>query len=477
MTDLLKINFPNSQALSSLLGLALDGSRLEGVVLRRTNGSVQLQQHFSATLSLDPLTNDPLLVGREIRNHLEAAGIRDRRCIFGLPLKWALVVHTKVPEMPEADAASYLEVEAERGFPCDVSTLIVATSAYSSPTGEAQATMVGIPRNHIELLEQVLRAAQLKPVSFSLGITALQQPGADASNGVLALLIGESVVGLQITVGGGVVALRALEGGENGQHLNAEAVSREARITLGQCESRQAVRRIRIFGPRELAQELAEEMQSRFQPMGLRVEVVTKYERGEFGLHLPPELPVSPASSLAAERLAGQKGAFEFLPPKVSAWQKFLTRYSSGVLQKAAIAVAAVLLLGGSVFGYQEWQLVRLRSAWEQMSQKARDLDGIQANIRKFRPWFDDSVRTLSILRQLTEAFPEEGVVSAKAVEIRDQNVVTCSGITRDNQELLKTIERLRAAPSVTDFKMGPIRGKAPMQFTFDFHWAEGREK
>src|SRR5512138_1143085 len=113
MTDFLKLN---QQTLSSLLGLTLDGSRLEGVVLRRTNGSLQVQQTFSATLSLDPLTNDPVLVGREIRNHLEAAGIRERRCIFGLPLKWALVVHTKLPELPEADVASYLEVEAERGF-------------------------------------------------------------------------------------------------------------------------------------------------------------------------------------------------------------------------------------------------------------------------------------------------------------------------------------------------------------------------
>ena len=46
MVDLLKI-MPKRQRLSSLLGLALDGSRLDGVVLRRTNGSLQVQQSFS----------------------------------------------------------------------------------------------------------------------------------------------------------------------------------------------------------------------------------------------------------------------------------------------------------------------------------------------------------------------------------------------------------------------------------------------
>src|SRR5215472_13983718 len=89
--------FKRRQRLTSLLGLSLDGSRLDGVVLRRTNGSLQIQESFSVTLSLDPLTAAPELVGREIRNHLDAAEVRERRCLVGLPLKWALTMHTKVP--------------------------------------------------------------------------------------------------------------------------------------------------------------------------------------------------------------------------------------------------------------------------------------------------------------------------------------------------------------------------------------------
>src|SRR4051812_8796175 len=103
MTPMLNISFLKRKRLSSVLGLSLDGSRLEGVVLRRTNGSAQVQQTFSVALTLDPLTAATELVGREIRNHLDAAGIRERHCVVGLPLKWALTTHTEVPEMPEAD--------------------------------------------------------------------------------------------------------------------------------------------------------------------------------------------------------------------------------------------------------------------------------------------------------------------------------------------------------------------------------------
>ena len=98
-----KFKFGRRKKLASLLGLTLDGSHLDGVVLKRTNGSLQLAQHFSVALTLDPLTAAPELVGREIRNLLDAAGVRERNCVFGVPLKWVLTAHTELPPLPEAE--------------------------------------------------------------------------------------------------------------------------------------------------------------------------------------------------------------------------------------------------------------------------------------------------------------------------------------------------------------------------------------
>ena len=65
--------------------------------------------------ALDPLANEAELVGQEIRNHLDAAGIRERRCVVGIPLGWALTQSVKLPELPDEDIASLLQIEAERG--------------------------------------------------------------------------------------------------------------------------------------------------------------------------------------------------------------------------------------------------------------------------------------------------------------------------------------------------------------------------
>ena len=480
MIDLAKLNLAKRPR-TTLLGLALDGSRLEGVVLRRVNGRLQAQQPFSVSLSLDPLTNDPELVGREIRNHLDAAGVRERHCVVGLPLKWALTTHVEIPELPEADVASFLQIEAERGFPCDASTLQIATSRCRGASGKQHALLVGMPKAHTTRLEQALQAAKLRPVSFSLAISALAAPKTEGAGGVMALAVGETHVALQITAAGGVAALRALEGAlelEGGQRqLRADIVAREARITLGQLPSdlSDPVRLLRIFGPPDLTQQLADEMELRLDVMGLKIEPVTRYREGEFGIPFPADTSVSAAFSLAAGHLAGRGSGFEFLPPRVAAWKQVTERYASGKLRGALSAAAVLAALVGGAFFYQQCQLWRWQTQWAGISLKVGQLEDINKQINQYRPWYDESVKGLTMLRCLVQAFPEDGSVTAKTVEIRDLNVVTCTGTARNYQALLQTLQKLRSSPQIHDANLGPTRGQTPsLQFSFSFAWTEG---
>ena len=470
-----KFKFGGPKKLTTVLGLALDGSRLDGVVLRRTNGALAVLQSFSAALTLDPLTAAPELVAREIRNQLDAAGVRERHCVFGVPLKWILTVQTELPaSLPVADATSLLQLEAEKGFHADVATLQVSDSRSPLAAEKTNVLLAGIPGTHLAALENILAAAKLKPVSFTPGISALQFPGDDKS-GVLALAIGESSVGLQITAGGGVAALRSLEGAVEDaagrRTLHADVVAREVRITLGQLPAtlRDAVKRIRIFGPRELAQPLMDEMELRFEPMGIKVEFVSAYAPDEFGVTLPVEASLSPAFSLAARFLAGQKLAFEFLPPKPNFIEQFAAKYSSGRLRTTGAVAAGVAVIFLAVFLFQQIQLWHLRSQWSQMAVKVGQLQAIQDNIRQYRSWYDGSCRHLAILRQLSLAFPEDGSVTAKNIAVRDGNAVTCSGTARDYAALLAMQAKLRSAAGVSGVKLEQIRGKAPMQFVFSF--------
>lgn len=149
-------------------------------------------------------------------------------------------------------------------------------------------------------------------------------------------------------------------------------------------------------------------------------------------------------------------------------------RFSSRrILWSSATAGAAVLLILLAFLVQYTWLSI-LESHWRAIEPQVTEVDGMQQNIRKFRPWFDDSARTLTILKNLTQAFPEDGVVSVKTLEIKDLSDVSCSGVADDNQALLKLLDRLRAANHVEDVKVESVRGKSPLQFTFNFHWSDG---
>ena len=462
--------------LTAVLSLVLDDGKLEGVVLRRTNGALQKLQGFSAGLTLDPLTAAPELAGREIRNQLDAAGVHVRDCIVGVPLKWVLTAQTELPPLPDADAVSLLQLEAEKGFHTDVATLQIGSSRSALAGGKNLVLLGGIPKAHLTVLEQILAAAKLKPASFALGISALQPAGEEKAGGVLALAIGESNVCLQVTAGGGVTALRALEGAieteGSRRTLHADVIAREARVTLGQLpgELREQVKRIRVFGPRELAQQLADELELRFEPMGLKVETVPAYAPDAFGVTLPPDTALSPAFSLAANALTARIPAFEFLPPKPTLLEQLATKYASGRWRTTGAVAAGVAALVLGLFLFQEIQLWRLRAQWLHIQAKVTSLQTIQDQIRQFQPWYPGDYRSLAIMRELSLAFPENGVVTAKVITTRDDGTVNCSGNAQDNASLLAVQASLSALPGVSGVHLEQSRGnKPPIQFVFSF--------
>ena len=465
---------------AALLGLSLDSGRLSGVWVRRTNGSVEIRQSLSAALSLDPLTGESDLVGREIRKQLDAAEIRERRCALAIPTNWLHSLTVMLPDLPEPDLQSFLQVEAERGFPYDPDSLIVVQSRFRLPSGQQGATLMALPRENVSRLLAVLEAAQLRPVGFAISIVALQSDLPEGGEGVLAMSVGETNLHLLVGIGGGVAMVRTIEGAFEQQGservFQLEHVLRELRITLGQLppEVGEALRQVRVLGSDDTSEEVAEQLAPRLRASGLEVRQVKRYPAEAFPVKPPADAPVTPGLSLALRLLSGKPAPFELMPPRVSAWQQLRARYASSKLVYAGGAVGALLLVVLLAFGVQQAQLWYFGSKWNKMRAEVGELREMEANIRKYRAWYDDSFRSMNILRRLTEAFPEDGSVSAKSVEFRPPATVTCSAVARDTSSYMRMLEKLRAAKEVTKVQVEQVKGSSGVQFTFNFQWNPG---
>jgi hypothetical protein len=308
----------------------------------------------------------------------------------------------------------------------------------------------------------------------------------EASEGILALVPGTDHIRMQLTLGGGIALLRTIEGAFDlagaERQLQADHVLRELRITLGQMapEVRSRLKRVAVLGNSADAEELVETLETRVRDQGLELTHVRKPEKDILPLNTPDNAALSPALALAVRRLAGEDIPLEFLPPKISAWKQFSSKYSSPRLVTVGVGVGGVAAAVLIAFFVQQTMLWYWGARWNRIKERTYALEDTQVNIRNFRGWYDGSIRELSILRSLTECFPEDGGVSLKQVEIRDATkpgelpVVTCVGTARDRSAWHRVRDKLGGSRNVLNIGTKKEDGDSPVEFEFSFNWTGG---
>jgi Tfp pilus assembly protein PilN len=281
-------------------------------------------------------------------------------------------------------------------------------------------------------------------------------------------------VDLVTCAGGGVIDLRSLNGansavGEAAAIPDPATLEREVRITLGRLPDfvRREIGATRFLGTPASTAALREAAEPPLRVLGIH-----QFHGGDGANR--DEVP--DVAGLAADHhLHGTPATFEFLPPRVEQWQLLFKRLSSRrnriltMAVPALLGVAALFLLGRG-----HWEH-RLEQRWAAISPDVSELEDIQENIRQFRPWFDNAPQSVNILSDLARAFPETGEVWARQIEIKEDQMVSVSGLARDRAALMAVLDGLRVQPLVTEVQVRQVRGENPVQFSFSFIWTRGR--
>lgn len=458
--------------LQSVIGLSIADGQLRVAHVARAKNAIAVLRSASAPLSLDIFHPETELVGHEIKNHLEAAQIKEKHCVVAVPASWVMSQHTKMPELAAEDAASLLQIEAEKSFPCDLDELQITRSNQNG-----YVTQLAIRQEQLAKLTAVLKSAGLKPVSYTLGVDAL--PGAIPADGDgrITLVLEPKGATLLIAAGGGVTAFRTFEAtidSEAGENVvNGVALARELRITFEQlpADLRQQVKELWLLGDDKIARQLEETLRDWAADSRLSI-----HRNANARTTIAEEI----VEAVATRQIRDGAPSLEFLPPRASRWSLMMARYSSKRLATAGFAAAAVAVVLLLAFGYQQVRLWQLHKEWDGMAGRVKELEAVNARNNEFRAYYDTTYRNLTIMKSVVDAFPDNGSVNAKSFEIHGVNtltssgtVVSVSGTARDNASLLRTLDQLRNSKDVQGLKIEQIRG-TPLQYTFTFRWIGG---
>ncbi len=153
-----------------------------------------------------------------------------------------------------------------------------------------------------------------------------------------------------------------------------------------------------------------------------------------------------------------------------------LSKFVSNKLstQKLAYAGGAAAVLGlivGGLFGWQQIQLISLNRQWGAIATQVTLLKDNQAKIQKYRPWFDDSCRALTIWAKLTQAQPVLGSVSVKTIEIRDLSSVSAHGNATSLSDFNVMREALGRIPGVKDLHADTSGQPPQIQYNLTYQW------
>ena len=99
------------------------------------------------------------------------------------------------------------------------------------------------------------------------------------------------------------------------------------------------------------------------------------------------------------------------------------------------------------------------------------------ANIAKYRPWFDHSCRALTIWSGLTSAMPVLGSVSVKSVEIRDLSTVSAHGTASSLPAFNVMREALGKVPGVSDLHADTAGQPPTIQYNLTYQWVPVAEE
>ena len=305
----------------------------------------------------------------------------------------------------------------------------------------------------------MLAAANRRALSVSLALgDTLTQPAP-----MLHLLAAPGQTEVVVTAeGGGVAALRSLPGpeapgdeaaepsalqpglGEETPAFDPAGFARELRITLGRLPQAvsQQVRRARFGGDPAAAARLRAATQETLARMGLETADA-------------PDGAAARTASDTAERaavLALRRGAvpFEFVIPQPRRWEAAFVRYNTRRYRWIAGIAAALIILPILGFFVRSEQESHLEKQWAAMSGNVADLDALQTAIRRFRPWFEPLPQNLQVLETLFNAFPEQGDVWAKSIQIKAGGAVVCTGFARNRPAILTLTDRLRKSEGVS---------------------------
>jgi len=411
----------------------------------------------------------PVPLGKALRQFLRQQGFSASRCVIGMAANWLTAKAKTLPPGLGESIPGILSLMVEREYASERKELAFDYALGPSTAAEQSALVVAAPRRVLDQLTTMAGAAGLTVMGITGSTMALACSGevTDDHEQLVLHLFGQGAE-LAIRAGGGLRMMRRLpltvpteersdRPAANGwlRELTDE-MRRVVALLPGGGEHR-AGRQLLVWDEthhapdvgRLLSEQLALPVTVCERPAGLEPTGADCPSAGA---------QCSAAAAMALAGLRGRMPAVDLLHSRLSPARTL----AIGRKLAWAAAMVAALAVAGTVLAL-DWRQGRreaaaLKTRLEAMGQDLAAARNVIDRVTFARPWYDRRSSYLDCMRELTLAFPEEGLIWATSLGIQEDMRVLLSGKAVSESAVLDVLDRLTANPKLSDIEPQYIR-------------------
>lgn len=221
------------------IGLDIGSSAVRVAELQapRRGGTPRLSRFGTVTLApgavVDGDVLEPMVVADALRELWRVAGMRGREVVVGLASHRVTVRQVDLPELPDAEIADAVRLQAQDHLPMPVDEamldyVVIGRDGEGDERAKLRLLLVAAEREMVERMLTAVTAAKLRPVVVDLDAFALLRslvgPTGEDDEAGLVIDIGATVTKIAVHRGGHPLFVRMVRLGGNGATSQLQSV-------------------------------------------------------------------------------------------------------------------------------------------------------------------------------------------------------------------------------------------------------------
>ena len=474
------------------LGLAVTDRSAAVVEVAPSDGGGRARRAAEFVFPEGAALSEPAALGKALRQFLRTKGFTASRCMIGLQAGWVMAGVRTLPPGADESIPQILSLAIEREFASDGAELVFDYALGADGSAERSALLVGAPQRILNQLATMAQAAGLAVAGVTVSSLAL----ADSTEGSTAA---ERLV-LHLFDGGAELVLHAGDGPRLIRHLPVSFPAGQPagtaatdgwltdlgnqlwRIVAMLPDARGSAntrRELILCDEIGLDSDACKTLSDRLA-LPVRNRTETSGVDATRGAGPSAAAPLSAAAALAMNALAGRRPAVDLLHSRLTPRKTFAIDRK---LLWAALAAVAVIVAGGALVLDWRSDSFEAASLQTQLTAMAADVTEAKAAIARVsfaRWWYERQPGYLDCMRELTLAFPEEGVIWTTSLAIQEDPAgpkdmrAVFSGKAVSESAVLDVLDRLKANTALHDVKPRNIHrvGRSGREVAFSMSFA-----